>query len=83
MPNIRVNQKLSSEQLEIPIAATEEDSVLLAEKLTSVAVPLKVLLQALTIATYDKTAAFRYADQYLRKTKKSKWIFLQSFSNSR
>ncbi|MBE9208866.1 hypothetical protein IQ244_20430 [Nostoc sp. LEGE 06077] len=81
--NIPVTQKIEFEDLEIAVAATEEESVFLAEKLTQVAIPLEVLLQALDIATYDKAAAFRYAEQYLSKTRKRKWIILKSFSNSR
>lgn len=74
MLDIRVIQQASHEQLETAVAATEEESVLLAEKLTEVAIPLEVLMQALNIAKYDKAAAFRYADNYLNKTRKFKWI---------
>jgi hypothetical protein len=83
MPNMRINQQLSSEPLETTVAATEKDSVMLAEKLTEFEVPLKVLLQALAIAAYDGAAAIRYAEQYLNKRKKQKQILLRSFSNVR
>jgi hypothetical protein len=83
MLNIRVNEQINFELIETTVAATEEESVLLAEKLTQVAIPLKVLMQALNIAKYDKAAAFRYADNYLKKTKKRKWIFVRDSSNSK
>lgn len=83
IPNIRVNQELDSEPLKTTVAATEIDSVMLAEKLAEFEVPLKVLLQALAIAAYDSAAAFRYAEQYLNKRKKSKQVLLRSFSNIR
>lgn len=83
MFNIRRNQQINFEPIKSSVAATEEELVLLAEKLTQVAIPLKVLLQALNIATYDKAAAFRYAEQYLNKTKKQKWIFVKCLSHSR
>jgi hypothetical protein len=83
MQNIRVNQELDSESLKTSVAATEIDSVMLAEKLTEFEVPLKVLLQALAIAAYDSEAALRYAEQYLNKRRKSKQILLKSFSNLR
>ncbi|MCC5639001.1 hypothetical protein LC593_24850 [Nostoc sp. CHAB 5844] len=81
MLNMRVTQQTGDEPLETAIAATEEESVLLAEKLTQVAIPLEVLMQALNIAKYDKAAAFRYADQYLNKTKKRKWILIKYLIN--
>jgi len=65
MLKIRVNEQINLEPLETAVAATEEESVILAEKLTQVAIPLEVLMQALNIAKYDKAAAFRYADNYL------------------
>ncbi|MBD2450174.1 hypothetical protein H6G76_24030 [Nostoc sp. FACHB-152] len=83
MQNIQVSQQLSSEPLEMAVAATEIDSVMLAEKLTEYEVPLKVLLQALAIAAYDGAAAIRYAEQYLNKRNKQKQILLRSFSNAR
>ncbi|MCC5639788.1 hypothetical protein LC593_28980 [Nostoc sp. CHAB 5844] len=82
MLKIRVNEQINFESLETAVAATEEESVILAEKLTQVAVPLEVLMQALNIAKYDKEAAFRYADNYLNllvnQTRKPKWIAIKS-----
>ncbi|MDZ7950551.1 hypothetical protein [Nostoc sp. DedQUE09] len=74
----RINKQIKFEPLEATVAATEEESVILAEKLTQVAIPLSVLLQALNIAKYDKTAAFRYADKYLNNIKKSKWVIIKT-----
>ena len=76
--NNRINKQIKFEPLETTVAATEEESVILAEKLTQVAIPLEVLLQALNIAKYDKAAAFRYADKYLNDTKKSKWVVIKT-----
>ncbi|MEH2386820.1 MAG: hypothetical protein V7K14_13800 [Nostoc sp.] len=70
----RINKQIKFE----PLEATEEESVILAEKLTQVAIPLQVLLQALNIAKYDKAAAFRYADKYLNNIKKSKWVIIKT-----
>ncbi|MEJ6486896.1 hypothetical protein N0Y54_37520 [Nostoc punctiforme UO1] len=74
----RINKQINFEPLEATVAATEEESVILAEKLTQVAIPLSVLLQALNIAKHDKAAAFRYADNYLKNTKKSKWVIIRT-----
>ncbi|MCC5612406.1 hypothetical protein LC612_38300 [Nostoc sp. CHAB 5834] len=74
----RINKQIKFEPLEATVAATEEESVILAEKLTQVAIPLYVLLQALNIAKYDKAAAFRYADKYLKNIKKSKWVIIKT-----
>ncbi|WP_292792378.1 hypothetical protein [Nostoc sp. NMS7] len=74
----RINKQIKFEPLEATVAATEEESVILAEKLTQVAIPLQVLLQALNIAKYDKAAAFRYADKYLNNIKKSKWVIIKT-----
>ncbi|MBD2513333.1 hypothetical protein H6G91_40360 [Nostoc muscorum FACHB-395] len=74
----RINKQIKFESLEATVAATEEESVILAEKLTQVAIPLSVLLQALNIAKYDKAAAFCYADQYLNNIKKSKWVIIKT-----
>ncbi|MBD2472624.1 hypothetical protein H6G90_34295 [Nostoc sp. FACHB-145] len=86
MLDIRVNNQVKFEPLETSVPATEEESVILAEKLTQVAIPLEVLLQALNIAKYDKAAAFRYADNHLNKTRKkprkSKWVVIKASSNS-
>ncbi|MBW4429887.1 MAG: hypothetical protein KME50_37470 [Nostoc desertorum CM1-VF14] len=73
-----INKQIKFEPLEAIVAATEEESVILAEKLTQVAIPLQVLLQALNIAKHDKAAAFRYADKYLNNTRKSKWVFIRT-----
>ncbi|NEU83467.1 hypothetical protein [Nostoc sp. UIC 10630] len=74
----RINKHIKFEPLEATVAATEEESVILAEKLTQVAIPLSVLLQALNLAKHDKAAAFRYADQYLNNIKKSKWVIIKT-----
>ncbi|MBD2249390.1 hypothetical protein [Nostoc sp. FACHB-888] len=74
----RINKQINFEPLEAIVAATEEESVILAEKLTQVVIPLSVLLQALNIAKHDKAAAFRYADKYLKNTRKSKWVIMKS-----
>ncbi|MBW4457350.1 MAG: hypothetical protein KME55_34425 [Nostoc indistinguendum CM1-VF10] len=74
----RINKQINFEPLEAIVAATEEESVILAEKLRQVAIPLQVLLQALNIAKYDKAAAFRYADKYLNDTRKSKWVIIKT-----
>ncbi len=74
----RRNKQIKFEPLEATVAATEEESVILAEKLTQVAIPLQVLLQGLNIAKYDKAAAFRYADKYLNDTRKSKWVIIKT-----
>ncbi|QLE45079.1 hypothetical protein FD723_32495 (plasmid) [Nostoc sp. C052] len=76
----RINKQINLEPLEATVAATEEESVILAEKLTQVAIPLEVLLQALNIAKYDKSAAFQYADNYLNKIRNKKWMFRKSLS---
>ncbi|MDZ8140104.1 MAG: hypothetical protein RM049_33250 [Nostoc sp. DedQUE04] len=74
----RINKQIKFEPLEATVAATEEESVILAERLTQVAIPLSVLLQALNIAKYDKAAAFHYADKYLKNIKKSKWVIIKT-----
>ncbi|MHC5863354.1 hypothetical protein [Nostoc sp.] len=76
----RINKQIKFEPLEATVAATEEESVILAEKLTQVAIPLHVLLQALNIAKYDKAAAFRYADNYLNKIRNKEWMSRKSLS---
>ncbi len=76
----RINKQIKFEPLEATVAATEEESVILAEKLTQVAIPLEVLLQALSIAKYDKSAAFEYADNYLNKIRNKEWMFRKSLS---
>ncbi|QHG20671.1 hypothetical protein [Nostoc sp. ATCC 53789] len=76
----RINKQIKFEPLEAIVAATEEESVILAEKLTQVAIPLYVLLQALSIAKYDKAAAFRYADNYLNTIRNKEWMFIKSLS---
>ncbi|RCJ41023.1 hypothetical protein A6769_39035 [Nostoc punctiforme NIES-2108] len=73
----RISKQIKFEPLEATVAATEEESVILAEKLTQVAIPLYVLLQALNIAKYNKAAAFRYADKNLKNIKKSKWVVIK------
>ncbi|MBD2255872.1 hypothetical protein [Nostoc parmelioides] len=80
--DIRINQQLNIQSLEKPVSAIEEELVLLAEKLTQVAIPVEVLLGILKIANYDKKAAFDYADQYLAKSKNPRRIVLKSRSKS-
>jgi hypothetical protein len=77
---IRGNNQIKFEPIETAVAATEEESVILAEKLTQVAIPLEVLLQALSIAKYDKSAAFQYADNYLNKIRNKEWVFRKFLS---
>ncbi|NEU84238.1 hypothetical protein [Nostoc sp. UIC 10630] len=74
----RINKQIKFEPLEATVAATEEESVILAEKLTQVAISLSVLLQVLNIAKYDKAAAFRYADRYINNIKNSKWVIIKT-----
>ncbi|BAY41928.1 hypothetical protein NIES2111_63240 (plasmid) [Nostoc sp. NIES-2111] len=80
--DIRINQQLNIQTLEKPVSATEDELVLLAEKLTEVAIPVETLLQVLKIANYDKKAAFDYADQYLDKFKCPRRIVLKSRTKS-
>jgi hypothetical protein len=82
MLNIRENKQIKFEPLETAVAATEEELVVLAEKLTQVAIPLEVLMQTLNLAKSDKAAAFRYADNYLNKTRKAKpkWVAIKAGS---
>lgn len=82
MFNISINHQRNCEPLKTTLAATEEELVFLAEKLTEFAIPLKVLLLALDIASYDKAAGFDYAEQYLDKIKNPKRIVLKSFEKS-
>ncbi|BAY41756.1 hypothetical protein NIES2111_61520 (plasmid) [Nostoc sp. NIES-2111] len=76
--DIRINQQLNIQPLKKPVSATEDELVLLAEKLTEVAIPVETLLQVLKMANYDKKAAFDHADQYLDKSKNHRRIVLNS-----
>ncbi|WP_225895901.1 hypothetical protein [Dendronalium phyllosphericum] len=81
--NLEKTQQIGSQPLETSVLATDNDLVALAEKLSELEVPLKVLLQALAIAAYDKAAAYRYADNYLNNLKKQEQLLLESSSNLR
>jgi hypothetical protein len=52
-----------SEQTALP--ATDKELLILTEKLSELEIPIKVFLQAVSIAAYDCVSAFRYADKYL------------------
>jgi len=51
------------------IPATDEDLLILTQKLSNQLVPTKVFFQAVAIAAYDGASAFRYADNYLTSAK--------------
>ncbi len=51
------------------IPATDEDLLILTQKLSNHLVPTKVFFQAVAIAAYDGASAFRYADNYLTSAK--------------
>jgi hypothetical protein len=80
--DIRINQQLNIQPLKKAVSATEDELVLLAEKLTQVAIPVEVLLLVLKIANYDKKAAFDYAEQCLDKSKHPRRIVLNSRTKS-
>jgi hypothetical protein len=80
--DIRINQQLNIQPLEKPVSATEDELVLLAEKLTQVAIPLGILLQVLKMANYDKKVAFDYAEQYLDQSRNTRRIVLKSRTKS-
>jgi hypothetical protein len=80
--DIHIKGQLNIQPLKKAVSATEEELVLLAEKLTQVAIPVEVLLQVLKIANYDKEAAFDYADRYLDKSKYPRRILIKSRTKS-
>lgn len=45
--------------------ATDQQLLILTQKLSELEIPIKVFLQAVSIAAYDCVSAFRYADKYL------------------
>lgn len=51
------------------VPATDEDLLILTQKLSNQLVPTKVFFQAVAIAAYDGASAFRYADNYLTSAK--------------
>ncbi len=51
------------------VPATDEDLLILTQKLSNHLVPTKVFFQAVAIAAYDGASAFRYADNYLSSAK--------------
>ena len=59
----------ASEWAETVIPATDEDLLILTQKLSNQLVPTKVFFQAVAIAAYDGASAFRYADNYLTSSK--------------
>ena len=50
---------------ETAFPATDKELLFLTQKLAELEIPIKVFLQAVSIAAYDCFSAFRYADQYL------------------
>jgi hypothetical protein len=53
----------------VTVPATDEDLLILTQKLSNQLVPTKVFFQAVAIAAYDGASAFRYADNYLTSAK--------------
>lgn len=51
------------------VPATDEDLLILTQRLSNHLVPTKVFFQAVAIAAYDGASAFRYADNYLNSAK--------------
>jgi hypothetical protein len=51
------------------VPATDEDLLILTQKLSNHLVPTQVFFQAVAIAAYDGASAFRYADNYLTSAK--------------
>ncbi|QLE55674.1 hypothetical protein [Nostoc sp. TCL26-01] len=51
------------------IPATDNDLLVLTQRLSHQRVPTKVFFQAIAIAAYDGASAFRYADNYLTSVK--------------
>lgn len=75
------NEPECSEDAALP--ATDNELLILTEKLSRQYVPTKVFFQAVAIAAYDRASAFRYADNYLTTHKnknKRKNILLLSKS---
>ncbi|MBE9200982.1 MULTISPECIES: hypothetical protein [unclassified Nodularia (in: cyanobacteria)] len=50
---------------ETAFPATDDQLLILTQKLSELEIPIKVFLQAVSIAAYDCVSAFRYADKYL------------------
>ncbi len=50
---------------ETAFPATDQELLFLTQKLSELEIPIKVFLQAVSIAAYDCLSAFRYADKYL------------------
>ncbi len=61
--NNPLNEPELSEETAFP--ATDQELLFLTQKLAEVEIPIKVFLQAVSIAAYDCLSAFRYADKYL------------------
>ena len=57
------NESESAEETAFP--ATDNELLILTQKLAELEIPIQVFLQAVSIAAYDCVSAFRYADQYL------------------
>ncbi|BCL34431.1 hypothetical protein [Nostoc sp. MS1] len=53
----------------VAVPATDEDLLILTQKLSNYLVPTQVFFQAVAIAAYDGASAFRYADNYLTSAK--------------
>lgn len=67
---------------EVTLPATDQDLLDLMQKFSGFGVPPKVVMQAMSIATYDCASAFRYADNYLNilnnKKNRKKLLLLES-----
>ncbi|BAB72419.1 hypothetical protein ACN23B_02295 [Anabaena sp. FACHB-709] len=53
----------------VTVPATDDDLLILTQKLSNQFVPTQVFFQAVAIAAYDGASAFRYADNYLTSAK--------------
>jgi len=66
---------------EISVPVTEEDLLILLQKFAGFEIPTKVFSQAVAIAVYDRSSAFRYADNYVNilknKNKRKHWLMLE------
>ena len=63
------NEPESAEETAVP--ATDRELLLLTERISQFEIPIKVFLQVVAIAAYDRASAFRYADNYLTTHKKN------------
>ncbi|MEA5513385.1 hypothetical protein [Nodularia sp. UHCC 0506] len=72
MSKVLIKNTLNEPELaeETAIPATEQELLFLTQKLAELEIPIKVFLQAVSIAAYDCSSAFRYADKYLNLAQK-------------